>query len=122
MKHIFLLLLIATTSCAFAQITTDSVKGTWVDTVYYGRVQKLIITNDSVTVVVPYRTAPGSNEWKTSTYSGSYTIEKGNKLHVIFNDNPPEEAYYKVERDKDSVLHIVTGAGDKKKKVIYSRE
>src|SRR5688572_30593616 len=99
MKHVLLVLLLATASPVSAQITTDSVKGTWIDTAYYGRVQKLIITNDSVTVIAPYRTAPGSNEWKTATYSGFYTIEKGDKLHVIFNDNPREEAFYTVVRD-----------------------
>jgi hypothetical protein len=124
MKHILLFFFVAFTFPAFSQITNDSITGTWVNEDYYGKEQKLIITNDSVTVVAPYKTAPGSNEWKTVTFSGSYTIEKGNKIHVIFNEEPREEAFYKVVRAEDGSLQIVVEAleGRKKVDVIYKRE
>lgn len=124
MKHILLFFLFVLTVPAFSQITNDSVVGSWVNTEYNGQEQKLTITNDSVTVFTQYQSGQDSNEWLTIEYTGSYTIEKGDKIHVIFNENPREEAYYKVVRAEDGTLQIVVQALDKKKKVdvIYKRQ
>jgi hypothetical protein len=124
MKHILIFLLLSCYAPLWSQITTDSVAGTWVNTNTSGKEQKLVITTDSVTVVQPYKTAPGSNEWKTVTYSGSYTIEKGNTIHVIFNEDPREEAFYKIVRAQDGSLQIVVETFEKRKKtgVIYKRQ
>lgn len=124
MKHFIFLLLLSLSTPGFSQITTDSITGTWVNTDFYGREMKLVITGDSVTVTIPYRTTPASNEWKNSIYSGSYTIEKGDKLHVIFNEDPREESFYKVVRAEDGSLQIIVEWMKDKKKVdvIYKRQ
>jgi len=123
MKHLLLLLLIIISIPAFSQITSDSVTGTWVHVDNQGVEQKLVITGDSVTVFTQYQSGQDSNEWLTISYTGSYTIEKGDKIHVIFNEKPREEAYYKVIRAEDGSLQIAVPALDKKKKVdlIYKR-
>lgn len=124
MKYILLLVLVVISVPAFSQITNDSVVGTWVHIDQHGVEQKLVISKDSVTVITQYQSAQDSNEWITNTYTGVYTIEKGDKIHVIFNDKPREEAFYKVIRGEDGSLQIVVEAHEKKKKVqqIYKRQ
>lgn len=123
MKHALLLFLLCLTIPAWSQITKDSVTGTWVCVDNQGYEQKLVISNDSVTVIAQYPSDEDSNEWITITYTGVYTIEKGEKIHVIFNDNPREESFYKVVRAADGTLQIVVPTFEKKKKVdlIYKR-
>lgn len=123
MKHILLLCLLALSGSAFGQITNDSVVGTWTHFDEKGVEQKLVITKDSVTVMHESQSTEDSNEWLTISYTGPYTIEKGNRIHVIFNDQPREEAYYKVVRDEDGTLQILVQSADKKGKVelVYKR-
>lgn len=124
MKHILAIFLFVLSTSAFSQITTDSVVGTWVYFDSKGVEQQLIITGDSVTIFAQYQNEQDSNEWLTISTTGPYTIEKGDKIHVIFNDKPREEAFYKVVRAEDGTLQIVVQALDKKKKVdqIYKRQ
>lgn len=124
MKHLLLLFLVAITIPAFSQITSDSVVGTWTHIDNQGVEQKLVITEDSLTVFSQSQSTQDSNEWLTISYTGSYTIEKGGKIHVIFNDQPREEAFYEVVRAGNGTLQIVVPTSNKKKKVdvIYKRQ
>jgi hypothetical protein len=123
-KQIQLLLFIVCSVPVFGQITSDSIVGTWTNTSSAKGKQQLIFTSDSVTVYSEYPNPDDSNEWLTTSYSGPYSIIKGDQIHVIFNDKPREEAFYKVVRAEDGSLQIIVEALDKKKKLnhIYKRE
>lgn len=123
MKHIPLFFLLLLSVPAWSQITKDSVTGTWVCVDNQGYEQKLVISDDSVTVIAQYPSDEDSNEWITISYTGAYTLEKGEKIHVIFNYKPREEAFYKVVRATDGSIQIVVPTLKKKKKVdlIYKR-
>lgn len=117
MRHILLLLLLATTAPASAQITTDSILGAWVNTDYLGREMKLVIAQDSATFITSVPIAPGRSEMKPLIYVVNYTIENGDSLRI-------DETYYKVIRGIDGKLQLVTEWMDheKKVKIIYRRE
>lgn len=124
MKQIILLLSLVFSTTAFAQLTSDSIKGTWVCIDNHGKEQKLVITNDSLFVHSTYQSYTDTSQWITIVYGGRYTIEPDNKIHVIFRSEPREESFFLTRRAENGSLQIVFEKTEKRKKVemIYRRE
>lgn len=99
-----------------AQLTKDSVIGTWE---YYdndSQLQQLIITQDSVTVVARVPVYPENKTWTTVTYSGSYTIIDGKIIHVVFYEDPREESFYHVTHFQNGEMEVVLNDSAKHKR------
>jgi hypothetical protein len=96
MKKFLLLFALMCTVRGFAQLQKDSIIGVWEYIDKDNKSQKLVITEDSVTVIAQVARYPDYKTWDVVTYTGKYTIINDSTIHVIYWDNPREEQFYHV--------------------------
>lgn len=120
MKKILLIISLLCTVSGFAQLQKDSIIGVWEYIDKDDHSQKLVITEDSVTVITQVLVYPDNKTWTTVTYTGKYAIINDSTIHVIYWDNPREEQFYHVIKMGNGKM-LVQLNGQRKSKLTGER-